>query len=110
LITGRDERLRPYSAFVSDPCASSGNADFYPKSARSEAVVLHLRILSPGLRLSLESSGSSPVFDYYTDISEMSGLVLDHAPLRTTPRQRLLCPTSLPVSDDPREAWRKHFE
>jgi hypothetical protein len=39
-------------------------------------VVLHLRILPPGLRLSLESSGSSPVFgdsslDYYTDTSEM---------------------------------------
>ena len=38
-------------------------------------MVLYLRILPPGLRLSLES-GSSPVFrdsslDYYTDISEM---------------------------------------
>ena len=49
---------------------------FYPKSARAEAVVLYLRILPPGLRVSPESSGSSPVFrdsslDYYTDISEM---------------------------------------
>ena len=39
-------------------------------------MVLHLRILPPGLRLSLESWGSSPVcrdssLDYYTDISEM---------------------------------------